>query len=59
MGGTKAHYDCIKTFSEMDFTEDLTKIDVPLLVMQGTDDQIVPYPDSAPVLDQASEERYA
>ena len=48
MGGTKAHYDCIKAFSETDFTEDLKAIDVPVLVMHGTDDQIVPYPDSAP-----------
>jgi non-heme chloroperoxidase len=49
MGGTKAHYDCIKAFSETDFTEDLKKIDVPVFVMHGTDDQIVPYPDSAPL----------
>jgi non-heme chloroperoxidase len=48
MGGTKAHYDCIKAFSETDFTEDLKRIDVPVLVMHGTDDQIVPYADSAP-----------
>jgi non-heme chloroperoxidase len=49
MGGTKAHYDCIKAFSETDFTEDLTKIDVPVLVMHGDDDQIVPFADSAPL----------
>jgi non-heme chloroperoxidase len=49
MGGAKAHYDCIKAFSETDFTEDLKKIDVPVLVMHGDDDQIVPYPDSAPL----------
>src|SRR5262249_44727087 len=49
MGGTKAHYDCIKAFSETDFTEDLKKIDVPTLVMHGTDDQIVPYADSGPL----------
>jgi non-heme chloroperoxidase len=49
MGGAKAHYDCIKAFSETDFTEDLKKIDVPVLVMHGTDDQIVPYADSAPL----------
>jgi non-heme chloroperoxidase len=49
MGGTKAHYDCIKAFSETDFTEDLKKIDVPVFVMHGTDDQIVPYADSAPL----------
>lgn len=48
MGGAKAHYDCIKAFSETDFTEDLKAIDVPVLVMHGTDDQIVPYHDSAP-----------
>jgi non-heme chloroperoxidase len=47
MGGAKAHYDCIKAFSETDFTEDLKKIDVPTLVMHGTDDQIVPIADSA------------
>ncbi|MBZ9757478.1 alpha/beta hydrolase [Mesorhizobium sp. ESP6-5] len=46
-GGTKAHYDCIKAFSETDFTEDLQKIDVPVLVMHGDDDQIVPIADSA------------
>jgi len=42
MGGMKAHYDCIKAFSETDFTEDLKKIDIPVLVMHGDDDQIVP-----------------
>ena len=47
MGGAKAHYDCIKAFSETDFTEDLQSIGVPTLVMHGTDDQIVPYADSA------------
>lgn len=47
MGGTKAHYDCIKAFSETDFTEDLKAIDVPVLVMHGEDDQIVPITDSA------------
>jgi non-heme chloroperoxidase len=49
MGGAKAHYDCIKAFSETDFTEDLKAIDLPVLVMHGTDDQIVPYTDSAPL----------
>ncbi|RYG14011.1 MAG: alpha/beta hydrolase [Burkholderiales bacterium] len=49
MGGIKAHYDCIKAFSETDFTEDLKAIDVPTLVMHGDDDQIVPYDDSAPL----------
>jgi len=42
MGGMKAHYDCIKAFSETDFTEDLKKFDVPTLIMHGDDDQIVP-----------------
>ncbi|MEO8064576.1 MAG: alpha/beta hydrolase [Pseudomonadota bacterium] len=46
-GGIKPHYDCIKAFSETDFTEDLKKIDVPTLVMHGDDDQIVPLADSA------------
>jgi len=49
MGGAKAHYDCIKAFSETDFTEDLQNIEVPVLVMHGDDDQIVPYADSAPL----------
>ena len=49
MGGIKAHYDCIKAFSETDFTEDLKSIEVPVLVMHGDDDQIVPYADSAPL----------
>jgi non-heme chloroperoxidase len=49
MGGTKAHYDCIKAFSETDFTEDLKKIEVPVLVLHGDDDQIVPIADSAPL----------
>src|SRR5712672_358375 len=42
MGGIKPHYDCIKAFSETDFTEDLKKIEIPVLVMHGDDDQIVP-----------------
>ena len=42
LGGVKAHYDCIKTFSETDFTEDLKKFDVPTLILHGDDDQIVP-----------------
>src|SRR5260370_13815904 len=45
--GHKAAYDCIKAFSETDFTEDLRKIDVPTLVLHGEDDQIVPITDSA------------
>lgn len=47
MGAANAHYDCIKAFSETDFTEDLKKIDVPVLLMHGEDDQIVPIDDSA------------
>lgn len=42
MGGIKPIYDCIAQFSETDFTEDLQKIDVPVLVVHGDDDQIVP-----------------
>jgi non-heme chloroperoxidase len=49
MGGVKAHYDCIKAFSETDFTEDLKKIEVPVLVMHGDDDQIVPIAAAAPL----------
>jgi non-heme chloroperoxidase len=49
MGGVKAGYDCIKAFSETDFTEDLKKIDVPVLVMHGDDDQIVPIVASGPL----------
>jgi non-heme chloroperoxidase len=47
MGGTKAHYDCIKAFSETDFTEDLKAITVPVLIQHGDDDQIVPIAHSA------------
>ncbi len=46
-GSPKAHYDCIKAFSETDFTEDLKKIDVPVLILHGEDDLIVPYKDAA------------
>ncbi|MBC2776927.1 alpha/beta fold hydrolase [Parasphingopyxis marina] len=49
MGGAKAHYDGIVAFSQTDFTEDLKAIEVPVLVMHGDDDQIVPYADSAPL----------
>ena len=49
MGGVKGHYDCIKQFSETDFTEDLQRIDVPVMVMHGDDDQIVPIAASAPL----------
>ncbi len=47
MGSVKAGYDCIKAFSETDFTEDLKKIDIPMIVMAGDDDQVVPYKDAA------------
>jgi non-heme chloroperoxidase len=47
MGGAKAHYDGIKAFSETDQTEDLKAIKVPTLVLQGDDDQVVPYKDAA------------
>ncbi|HEY9067111.1 MAG TPA: alpha/beta hydrolase [Burkholderiaceae bacterium] len=46
-GSIKAHYDCVKAFSETDFTEDLKKITVPTLILHGDDDQIVPIADSA------------
>jgi len=49
MGGLKGLYDCIKAFSETDFREDLKQIDVPTLVLQGDDDQIVPFPDASPL----------
>ncbi|MFD8060390.1 alpha/beta fold hydrolase [Streptomyces cyaneofuscatus] len=49
MGAANAHYECIKAFSETDFTEDLKKIDVPVLVAHGDDDQVVPFDDSAPL----------
>src|SRR5271156_5435102 len=49
MGGAKAHYDGIVAFSQTDFTEDLKKITVPVLVIHSEDDQIVPYADSGPL----------
>ena len=49
MGGAKAHYDGVVAFSQTDFTEDLKKISVPVLVMHGDDDQVVPYADSGPL----------
>ncbi len=48
MGGAKAHYDGIVAFSQTDFTEDLKKITIPVLVMHSEDDQIVPYVASGP-----------
>jgi len=47
LGGHKGVYDCVKAFSETDFTEDLKKFDVPTLIMQGDDDQIVPIADAS------------
>jgi non-heme chloroperoxidase len=49
MGGAKAHYDGIVAFSQTDFTEDLKKITIPVLVMHSEDDQIVPYAASGPL----------
>jgi len=49
IGGAKAHYDGIVAFSQTDFTEDLKKINVPVLVMHSEDDQIVPYVASGPL----------
>ena len=49
MGGIKAQWDCIKAFSETDFTEDLKSIEVPVLIILSEDDQVVPYADSAPL----------
>ena len=47
MGSAQAHYECIKAFSETDFTDDLKVIQVPVLLMHGEDDQIVPIDDAA------------
>ena len=49
MGGMKAQYDSIVAFSQTDFTDDLKKVTVPVLVMHGDDDQIVPYADAGPL----------
>lgn len=46
-GSILAHYECVKAFSETDFTEDLKAVDVPVLVLHGEDDQIVPYQNAA------------
>ena len=48
-GGAKAHYDGVVAFSQTDFTEDLEKIRLPVLVMHGEDDQVVPYADAGPL----------
>jgi non-heme chloroperoxidase len=49
MAGHNAVFDCIKAFSETDFTEDLKEFDIPTLVLHGDGDQIVPFADSAPL----------
>ena len=49
MGGAKAHYDGVVAFSQTDFTEDLRAVQLPVLVMHGDDDQVVPYADSGPL----------
>ena len=59
MGSIKAGYECIKAFSETDFTEDLKAIDVPVLVIHSEDDQIVPYADSGAADGQAAEKWHA
>ena len=48
MGDIKAQYDCIAAFSETDFTEDLKRIEIPVLLLHGEDDQVVPVNDAAP-----------
>src|ERR1700733_12059438 len=62
MGGAKAHYDGIVAFSQTDFTEDLKKITIPVLVMHSEDDQIVPYvaagPQSAKLLKNGTMKTY-
>jgi non-heme chloroperoxidase len=62
MGGAKAHYDGIVAFSQTDFTADLKKINVPMLVMHSEDDQIVPFvaagPLSAKLLKKATLKTY-
>jgi pimeloyl-ACP methyl ester carboxylesterase len=54
MGGAKAHHDGIVAFSQADFTEDLKKITVPVLVMHSEDDQIVPYVAAGPLVFRSS-----
>jgi non-heme chloroperoxidase len=49
MSGHKSAYDCIKAFSETDFTQDLKRFDVPTLILHGSDDQVVPLVASAPL----------
>ena len=52
MGSAKAHYEGSKAFSEIDQTDDLKAITVPVLVMQGDDDQVVPYKNAALLQDK-------
>ena len=59
MGSVKAGYECIKAFSETDFTEDLKSIEVPVLVIHSEDDQIVPYADLGAARSAIAEERPA
>ena len=59
MGGAKAHYDGIVAFSETDFTEDLKKIDIPVLVVHAEDDQIVPDRCGRPEVRGSAQERHA
>lgn len=47
MGSIHAHYECVKAFSETDFTEDLKNVEIPVLILHGEDDQIVPYKNTA------------
>jgi non-heme chloroperoxidase len=47
IGGAQAHYDCIGAFSETDFSDDLKSLTIPVLVLHGKDDQIVPIANSA------------
>jgi non-heme chloroperoxidase len=49
MGSIKAQYECVKAFSETDFTDDLKSVEQPVLVIHSEDDQIVPYADSGPL----------
>ncbi len=55
LGSIKGQYECIKQFSEVDYTADLKKIDVPTLILHGDDDQIVPIDGSARTVGQAGD----
>jgi non-heme chloroperoxidase len=52
MGGLQGLYDCVNAFSETDYSEDLKQIDVPTLILQGDDDQIVPFTDASPLTEK-------